>query len=105
MLNEKKIFLVEMTVPWINNRDIKYELKHSKYRDIQVNLKLEFPDFKIDQITLVIDVFGGHSQHLYNNIRKVIDEKKEAESIIRNMQKTVIKSEANLVRVFKLKTT
>ena len=42
---------------------------------------------------------GGHSRHLYDNIRKIINGRKDAQSIIRNMQKTVIKSEANLVRV------
>ena len=104
MIEEKKIFLVEMTVPWIQNRDEKYEYKRTKYRDIQINLKLEFPDYEIDQITLVIDVFGGHSKHLEDNIAKMIKTKKDIQSIIRNMQKTVIKSEANLVRVFKLKT-
>ena len=104
MVEERKIYLVEMTVPWIENRDVKYDLKRIKYHDIQVNLKLEFPNFEIDQITLVIDVFGGHSRHLYDNIRKIIDGRKDTQSIIRNMQKTVIKSEANLVRVFKLKT-
>ena len=68
------------------------------------NLKLEYPDYDIDQITLVLDVFGGYSQHLYENIKKIIVEKKEVENIIRNMQKTVIKCEAHLVKVFKLKT-
>ena len=71
-----------------------------KYHDIQVNLKLEFPDFEIDQITLVIDVFGSHSRDLYDNIRKIINGKKGfAKHNSEYMQKTVIKSEANLVRV------
>jgi len=104
MIEEKKIYLVEMTVPWIENRDIKYEFKRTKYKDIQSNLKLEFPQYEIDQITLVMDVFGGYSQHLNDNIKKIIVDKKDIQSIIRNMQKSVIRSEANLVRVFKLKT-
>ena len=104
MVEERKIYLVEMTVSWIENRDVKYEYKRTKHKDIQVNLKLQFLDYDIDQITLVIDVLGGYSQHLYDNTAKVINGKKEIQSIIRNMQKTVIKSEANLVRVFKLKT-
>ena len=50
------------------------------------------------------DVYGGHSRHLYDNIRKIINGRKDAQSTIRNMQRTVIKSEVNLVRIFKLKT-
>ena len=104
MIEEKKIYLVEITVPWIQNRDEKYEYKRAKYKDIQINLKLDFPSYEIDQITLVIDVFGGHSKNLQDNIGKIIKDKKDIRSVIRNMQKTIIKSEANLVRVFKLKT-
>jgi hypothetical protein len=104
MIVEKKIYLIEMTVPWIGNRDDKYEYKRTKYNDIMVNLRLEYPGFEVDQITLVLDVFGGYSQNLRNNIAKIIDDSKEVDSIIRNMQKAVIKSEAHLVRVFKLKT-
>ena len=105
MVKEKKMYLVEITVPWIENREIKYEYKHSKYKEIQVNLRLDYPEYTIDQITLVIDVFGGYSKHLIDNISKIFKSSTEITSIIRNMQKTVIKSEANLSRVFKLRTT
>ena len=67
-------------------------------------MRLEYPEFEVDQITLVLDVFGGYSLHLRNNIAKIIVDRNEVGSIIRNMQKTVIKSEAHLVRVFKMRT-
>ena len=104
LLNEKKIFLIEMTVPWIEYRETKYDLKASKYKPIQGNLKLEYPDFQIDQITLVMDVLGGYSNHLRDNIEKVFEDKKEVRNIIRDMQKAVICNAAHLVRVFKLRT-
>ena len=104
MIREKKIFLIEMTVPWIENRDRKYEYKEGRYKEVQTNLKIDYQDFDIDQVTLVIDVFGGYSKNLIDNISKVIKSKVDVKGIIRNMQKTVIKSEAHLSRVFKLKT-
>ena len=67
-------------------------------------MRIDYPGYDVDQITLVIDVFGGYSKHLVDNISKVIGSSVEVKSIIRNMQKTVIKSEANLSRVFKLRT-
>ena len=58
---EKKLYLIEMTVPWISNRIDKLKYKEGKYIHIQENLKFENPDFDVEQITLVIDVFGGYA--------------------------------------------
>ena len=46
-------------------------MKASKYKPIQGNLKLEYPYFQIDQITLVMDVLGGYSTHLRDNIENI----------------------------------
>ena len=105
MIDEKKIFLIEMTVPWIQYRETKYELKMSKYKPIQTNLKLEYPNYQVDQITLVMDVLGGHSEHLAENIAKVFEDKADVRNIIRDMQKSVICSAAHLVRMFKIRTS
>ena len=103
LVNEKKIYLLEMTVPWISNRDVKYELKSNKYKIIQTNLKLQHRDYKIDQITLVIDVFGGYSQHLSDNIGKIIKDKNVKKKIINDMQKSVLSSAASIAKGFKLR--
>ncbi len=102
---DKKIFLIEMTVPWIDNREIKYELKVNKYKTIQTNLRLDYPDYEVDQVTLVMDVLGGHSKHLVDNIKKIIDDNSEVRNIVRDMHKSVITSAAHLVRTFKLRTS
>ena len=56
----------------------------------------------MDQITLIMDVFGGYNQ--IGNIGKIIEDKRLVETIIRGMQKSVISSCAHLSRAFKLKT-
>lgn len=48
--------------------------------------------------------YGGYSKHLKVNIEKLFIEKVEVMNIIRNMQKSVISSEAHLSRVFKMRT-
>ena len=101
--SEKKIFLVEMTVPWTSNRKEKYGYKVGKYVDIQQSLKLEYPDYQVDQITLVMDVFGGYGRDLVDNIRKVVTDSSTIQSIITNMQKSVIASVANMSRTFKIR--
>ena len=101
---ERKIFLIEMTVPWISNRKEKLIYKQGKYKRIQENLKFEHRNFDVDQITLVMDVFGGYGEDLANNIGKIIKEKETVSSIIKNMHKSVISSAANLSRAFKIRT-
>ena len=102
--NEKKIFLLEMTVPWISNRRDKYEYKAKKYLNIQQNLKFEYPNYDVDQITVVMDVFGGYGQALVDNIAKVINNKSTVATIIKNMQKSIVSSAANLSRTFKIRS-
>ena len=104
MKGEKKIFLVEQTVPWITNRDHKYTHKCRKYEEIQSFLRMENPGYEVDQITLVIDVFGGYSENLESNIGKVLN-KEETTTVIKNMQRSVISSNAHLSRVFKIRTS
>ena len=88
--NEKKIFLIEMTVPWINNRQEKFLYKSNKYIYILQNLKFENPEYEVGQITLVMDVFGGYGKDLGENIGKVLG-KEERENVIKNMQKSLNK--------------
>ena len=103
MKNEKKIILIEQTVPWISNRDAKFKYKEDKYLESQSFLRLEYIGYEVDQVTLVMDVFGGYSKNLRENIGKVLN-KEETENVIKNMQKSIIASEAHLCRVFKVRT-
>ena len=102
--NDKRIYLLEMTVPWTENRAEKYVYKSNKYRNILQALQFEYVDYKVDQITLVMDVFGGYGRELVNNIGKVFDSKDDIRTIIKNMQKSIISSAANLSRTFKIRS-
>ena len=93
-----------MTVPWSENRVVKLQHKTDKYNNIQAALKFEHPEYTVDQITLVMDVFGGYGKDLKDNIRKVVDSKTEMDVIINNMQKSIVSSGANLSRTFKIRT-
>ena len=93
-----------MTVPWTENRSEKYVLKSEKYKNILQNLQFENREFTIDQITLVMDVFGGYDKNLVDNIKKVFKTKKEVDFVLYNMQKSVISSCANLSRTFKIRS-
>ena len=47
---------------------VKLEFKEAKYTRIRQSLKLENPGYVVDQITLVMDVFGGYGRDLGENI-------------------------------------
>ena len=65
MKKEEKIFLIELTVPWLSNRDEKYALKTNRYLEVQAFLRVEFPEYEIGQATLVMGVFGGFKNMLF----------------------------------------
>ena len=96
---KKKIFLVEQ----IENGNAKCELKENKYVEVRTFLKMDNPEYEVDQITLVMDSFGGFSEHLKINVEKLFSNKVTVMKIIRYMQKSVICSEAHLSRVFKMR--
>ena len=99
---EKKIFLIEITISWIDNREERYKEKVEKYMAIRRNLEREEPDFTVDQITLVMDSLGGYSKHLRDNIGKVFGERKVVDRVIRKMQKSVLNNSVHVSRCFKL---
>ena len=102
LVTEKKLFIIEMTVPWFTNRAEKYQFKENKYIHIQQNLKFEHPEHDVDQITLVMDSFGGYDKSLSENMKKVIVDKHVLRSIVTNMQKSVVSSAAHLSRRCKI---
>ena len=101
---EKKIYIVEMTVPWMSVRKEKYDYKRGKYVNILNNLKLQNPDYEIDQITIVMDVYGGYDKELIQNIEKIVTTKEDTRTIVQNMQKVIISSLANISRTFKVRS-
>ena len=102
--NEKKIFLIEITISWIDIRQIRYDEKIKKYEAIRRNIMREEPEYTVDQITLVMDSLGGYSKNLCDNISKVFQDAKTIKRIIHKMQKAVLSGSVNISRCFKLQT-
>ena len=86
----------------INNHEVKYQEKNDKFRSVLNKLKLDYPNYEVNQLTFIIDVLGGHSKHLRGNINEIIKDKARIKSIVYNMQKSVLSSAAHIARKFKL---
>ena len=52
--NEHKIYLLEMSVPWICNRGNKLKEKVDKYEHILIGYRLDYPEYEVEQITLIM---------------------------------------------------
>lgn len=101
---EKSIFILEITISWIDNRDKRYDEKVEKYEAIRRNIVRDEPDYTVDQITLVMDSLGGYSKNLRENIGKIFKDSKMVDKIIRKMQKSVLNGSVHTSRCFKLET-
>jgi hypothetical protein len=101
---KRKILILEMSVPWIENRETKLVEKEGKYKDIIAKLKIEYPEYEIMQATFIIDVLGGYSAHLKSNIAKIGYTKDEIEMIMVKMRKIVVSEASYIVNKFKMKT-
>ena len=100
--DEKKIYLVEITISWIDNREARFIEKDKKYDDVKRNIRRSEEGFEVDQITLVMDSLGGYSKTLPENISKIIKDRKMVKRIINKMQKAVLSESTRVARCFKL---
>ena len=100
----KSFYENDTSVPWISNRAEKLKEKIDMYEHIIIGYRLNLPYYIVDQVTLIMDVFGGYDNNLIRNIEKVLDAKRLIDSVIKDMQKSVISSCAYLSRAFKFNT-
>ena len=102
---DRTVLILEMSVPWIQNRESKLIEKVEKYKGVLRNLKTEYPGFKVEQATFIIDVLGGYSAHLKSNMAKIGYNSDIIEMIMIKLQKIVLSEARHIVNQFKMKTS
>ncbi|XP_068739001.1 uncharacterized protein [Montipora capricornis] len=73
----KSVILLEMSCPWMNNREIKSCEKTEKYAQLRLESKRQFPGYQVKQFNIVMDVLGGYSEELESTIRSLVGVKRE----------------------------
>ena len=53
---EVKVILIEMSCPWIDNRIVKADQKTRKYEPLRLELRKQYPGYKITQYNIIMDV-------------------------------------------------
>ena len=98
---EKKVLLVEMSCPWIDNREKKEAEKMEKKGPLRFELIKRYQNYKIVQLNVIMDVLGGSKELevLMNRIfgLRTLD-------ILKRRQKAVLSSSLNIARTFKVIT-
>ena len=74
--------------------------KTTKYSQLRLELTNRYPEYKVNQYNIIMDVLGGCSKEVEKNIKELVGDK--CESIMRQMQKAILSSSLHIARMFKL---
>ena len=83
----KQVRVIEMSCPWLENRESKDFEKTTKYSQLRLELTNRYPEYKVNQYNIIMDVLGGCSKEVEQNIKELVGDK--CESIMRQMQKAI----------------
>ena len=92
--------MIEMSCPRLENRESKDFAKTTKYSQLRPEVTNRYPECKVNQYNIIMDVLGGCSKEVEQNIKEYVRDK--CKSIMRQMQKAILSSSLHIVRMFKL---
>ena len=72
---EKQVVALEMSCPWVSNRDKKTSEKTMKYAPLRSELKQRYSGYEINQCNIILDVLGGWSKDLDVTLQKLVGSK------------------------------
>ena len=102
---QSKMLILEMSVPWITNRQKKFDEKVKKYQDLLASMKVLHPNLYIEQVTFIVDSLGGYSQSLIDALKKLEFDSKDIAKMLLNIQKIVLTESRYIVNRFKQLTS
>ena len=93
---------IEMSCPWISNREKKSEEKAMKYGPLRWELKEKYKGYEVHQYNNIMDVLGGWSEETEISVQSLVGRK--ATHVLERMQKAVLSVTLNIARTFKVVT-
>ena len=72
--------VIEMSCPWLENRESKDFEKTTKYSQLVLRLQLtnRYPEYMVNQCNIIMDVLGGCSKEVEQNIKELVGDKRES---------------------------
>ena len=83
-----------MSCPWLENRESKDFEKTTKYSQLRLEMTNRYPEYKVNEYNVIMDVLGGCSKEVEQNIKELVGNK--SESIMRQMQKAILSSSLHI---------
>ena len=83
----------------MENRESTGFEKTTKYSQLRLELMNRYPENKVNQHNIIMDVLGGCSKEVEQNIKELVGDK--CESIMRQMQKAIMSSSLHIAKMFK----
>ena len=96
----KRVATLEMSCPWINNKERKDDEKTLKYGPLRWELRQQFPGYEVKQYNIILDVLGGWSRELDVLLRELVGGR--CTDVLRKMQRAVLSGTLNIARTFKV---
>lgn len=97
---DEQVIALEMSCPWVSNRDKKTSEKTMKYAPLRWELKQIYPGYEINQCNIILDVLLGWSKDLDVTLQKLVGSK--AKCVLEKMQKACFSGTLNIARTFKV---
>ncbi|XP_067038840.1 uncharacterized protein [Acropora muricata] len=98
----KKVMTIEMSCPWISNREKKSEEKTMKYGPLRWELKEKYKGYEVHQYNIIMDVLGGWSEETEISVQSLVGRK--TTHVLERMQEAVLSATLNIARTFKVVT-
>ena len=95
----KKVSVKGMSCPWVENREEKAAEKTTKYGPLRWELEQRYPEHRVTQYNIIVDVLGGYSRDVRKALKELVRDK--SDTIALQIQKSVITSSLNIGRRFK----
>ena len=96
----KTLATLEMSCPWIQNREKKDEEKVLKYGSLGWKLKQQFKGYRITQYNIVMNILGGWSTSIEVSLSQSLGDK--CKEVLKRMQRSIMWSSLKIVQTFKV---
>ena len=64
-----------MSYQWLENRESIDFDKTTKYSQLRVELMSRYPEYKVNQYNSIMDVLGGCSKEVEQNVKELVGDK------------------------------
>ena len=71
----KKVSVIEMNCPWVENREEKEAEKITKYGPLRWELVQRYPEYHRTQFNIIVDILGGYSRNVRKALKELVGDK------------------------------